>query len=95
MAKISNKNTMFLNIVLVLSLLLVITMAQGSSIQGDKAKPTDPFCDLVVGAEKGDTCFGIAKAFDLTTDFFNFLNPNLNCDDIFVGQWLCIAGSAN
>ncbi|XWS13208.1 hypothetical protein CRYUN_Cryun36dG0017800 [Craigia yunnanensis] len=57
-----------------------------------KAKTLTPSCLSIYGAEEGDTCFGITQAFNLTTDFFNQINPNLNCDQMFVGQWLCVDG---
>ncbi|KAI7999213.1 hypothetical protein LOK49_LG09G01809 [Camellia lanceoleosa] len=81
MAKTSNKTTiMFLNMVLILSLLL-----------GESAAS----CETVVGVESGDTCISIAKASQLTTDFFLSINPNVNCKELFVGQWVCVAGSPN
>ena len=58
------------------------------------AKAT-PECDTVVGVESGDTCFDIADKFQLTTEFFDSINPNLNCDALFVGQWVCVDGTAN
>lgn len=59
-----------------------------------KAKAT-PQCDAVFGVRKGDTCFEIINFFNLTTVFFDSVNPNLNCNRLFVGEWLCIAGTAN
>ncbi|GFS29500.1 hypothetical protein Acr_00g0007000 [Actinidia rufa] len=97
MAKTSNNVTMFLNIVLVLSLLLILTIAESRLIPGVVVTKTrsEPNCDAVVSVESGDTCFSIRQAFNLTTDFFASLNPNLNCDTLFVGQWLCVDGTAN
>ncbi|KAK2998925.1 hypothetical protein RJ639_023674 [Escallonia herrerae] len=54
-----------------------------------------PICSKVHGAQIGDTCFSVAKAFNLTTEDFNAINPNLNCIRIFVGEWLCVNGLAN
>ncbi|KAK1415660.1 hypothetical protein QVD17_31445 [Tagetes erecta] len=51
-------------------------------------------CDKIYGTQVGDTCFSIIQAFKLTTDAFNALNPNLNCDKVFVGEWLCLHGTA-
>ncbi|XVF65615.1 hypothetical protein PTKIN_Ptkin09bG0263400 [Pterospermum kingtungense] len=53
-------------------------------------KNSTPICVAIHGAKKGDTCFGLAQAFNLTLDYFKQNNPNLDCDKIFVGQWLCI-----
>ncbi|CAI0434415.1 unnamed protein product [Linum tenue] len=49
-------------------------------------------CDTVYGFQSGDTCFDLAKASNLTDKGFLDINPNLNCDDIFVGQWICTSG---
>ncbi|XVF37683.1 hypothetical protein REPUB_Repub20aG0030800 [Reevesia pubescens] len=57
-----------------------------------KAKKFTPNCVSIYGAEEGDTCFSISQAFNLTSDFFDAINPNLNCKKIFVGQWLCVDG---
>ncbi|BBH00072.1 hypothetical protein Prudu_009976, partial [Prunus dulcis] len=52
-------------------------------------------CAAVYGAEEGDTCTSVSEMFNLSFDFFLSINPNINCDNFFVGQWLCTAGSAN
>ena len=58
------------------------------------AAQSSPICESVVGVADGDTCSGIAQQFGLTSDFFGSVNPNINCDDLFVGQWVCVAGTA-
>ncbi|KAK1375239.1 LysM domain-containing protein [Heracleum sosnowskyi] len=63
---------------------------QGGLVRAD-ATPT---CDQVFGTRSGDTCFSIAQSFGLTTAEFDSINPNLNCAALFVGQWLCVEGSA-
>ncbi|EEF44512.1 conserved hypothetical protein [Ricinus communis] len=95
MAKFNNNASMFLKLAIVLSLFLMISTAQGKKLGigfGD-AKST-PECDSVYGAQDGDTCTSVANQFNLTLEFFSSINPNLNCDDFFVGQWLCINGTA-
>ncbi|XVF65599.1 hypothetical protein PTKIN_Ptkin09bG0261700 [Pterospermum kingtungense] len=94
MAKSNNNIAMYLNLVLFLSLLLIINMAESRLFQFGhaKAKTLTPTCVTIYGAEEGDTCFGITQAFNLTSDFFNQINPNLNCDQMFVGQWICVDG---
>ncbi|KAL8188727.1 hypothetical protein R6Q57_029747 [Mikania cordata] len=47
-------------------------------------------CDKIYGTLPEDTCFSIIETFKLTTASFTAFNPNLNCDKIFVGEWLCI-----
>lgn len=49
-------------------------------------------CSSVHAAQIGDTCFSVAQQFKLTAQAFSAFNPNLVCDSIFVGQWLCVAG---
>ncbi|CAK9320984.1 unnamed protein product [Citrullus colocynthis] len=47
-------------------------------------------CNKVYGVKNGDTCFDLAQKFKLSTEHFNFINPNLNCSSLFIGQWLCL-----
>ena len=58
-----------------------------------EGKSTGPECISVYGAQQGDTCSGIIQKFSLNADFFTAINPNLNCNTFFVGQWLCIDGT--
>lgn len=59
------------------------------------AKPkAPPACDTVFGVRKGDTCFDIAQNFKLSTPEFDSINPNINCAALFVGQWVCVDGTA-
>ncbi|MFS7934195.1 putative LysM domain-containing protein [Helianthus anomalus] len=51
-----------------------------------------PICTSVVGVKSGDTCFDIAQKFKLSTKLFNSINPNLDCDKLFVGEWICVEG---
>ncbi|KAL6204360.1 hypothetical protein ACLB2K_021628 [Fragaria x ananassa] len=53
-----------------------------------------PKYDTVYGVKPTNQCSGIMQAFDLSADEFFAINPNLNCNAIFVGQWICISGSA-
>nr|GMD69483.1 lysM domain-containing protein ARB_03442 [Ipomoea batatas] len=92
MAQISDK---FYIMVLVLSFLLILSHTESRILTAAGGK-TDAVlnCTNAVGAESGDTCQGVATQFNLTLDEFLAVNPNINCDSMFVGQWLCIAGSA-
>lgn len=56
-------------------------------------KPATLTCDAVYSVQSGDTCFGVAQMFNLSTEFFDSINPNLNCTALFVGQWLCLDGT--
>lgn len=58
----------------------------GSTVQGTLV------CNEIYGTQVGDTCFSIIEAFHLTASTFNTYNPNLNCQKVFVGEWLCING---
>ena len=53
---------------------------------------TSVSCDAIYGTEEGDTCSDVAQKFKLSVDSFLEINPNINCETIFVGQWLCIDG---
>lgn len=53
----------------------------------------NPECRRIYAAQAGDTCESIIELFNLTDQDFNSNNPNLNCDKIFVGEWLCTNGT--
>ncbi|KAJ8621647.1 hypothetical protein MRB53_030176 [Persea americana] len=79
-----------------LSLLLIISMAEArlfGSTQVFGKKDSTPECVTVHGVVSGETCFSVTQTYNLTTDFFIAINPNLNCSALFVGQWLCISGT--
>ncbi|KAM5575273.1 hypothetical protein ABKV19_014294 [Rosa sericea] len=87
-----NKMNMFLNVALVLCLFLIISSVESRKlISGGNGKPE---CDSVYGIKPTNQCTGIMQAFGLSADEFFAINPNLNCNAIFVGQWICISGSA-
>ncbi|KAF8011958.1 hypothetical protein BT93_I0168 [Corymbia citriodora subsp. variegata] len=93
MAKItSRKSTVFFNLVSILFFVLMVYMVE-SRVVGTVPQP-GLVCNEVVAVKSGDTCFAIAQQFDLTVEAFRFINPNLNCKALFIGQWLCIAGQS-
>jgi len=49
---------------------------------------------LLYGVRSGETCFGIARKFDVTVTELRNANPGLDCDQLQVGQILCIPGVA-
>ncbi|KAG4999401.1 hypothetical protein AAZX31_08G057200 [Glycine max] len=77
---------------LILSFLL-ITMFIAES----RPTPTvaDPVCSIIHGVEEGETCFTITQRFILQERQFLEINPNINCNTIFVGQWVCVNGKVN
>ncbi|RLM91470.1 uncharacterized protein C2845_PM08G27620 [Panicum miliaceum] len=51
-------------------------------------------CSKVHGVQAGETCFAVAQAAGLTQDVFLGFNPNINCEKVFVGQWVCLAATS-
>ncbi|KAL4312475.1 hypothetical protein GQ457_01G042500 [Hibiscus cannabinus] len=92
MAKSNNITSMLTPLVLIIAVLVLISMAESSRIGIPKKSP--PSCGIVYGVQSGDTCFGVSQAFNLTATLFDSVNPNLDCDSLFVGQWLCVVGTA-
>ncbi|MCD9643714.1 hypothetical protein HAX54_031372 [Datura stramonium] len=82
------------NLALFLSFLLIALVVESRQIAIAGKNDANLVCNSVYGAALGDTCAGVAAEFKLTVIEFGALNPNMNCDDIFVGQWLCVDGSA-
>ncbi|KAH7514727.1 hypothetical protein FEM48_Zijuj11G0121200 [Ziziphus jujuba var. spinosa] len=62
---------------------------------GFKAKDASLQCLQVYGVEAGDTCSLIVQKLNTTFDIFLSINPNINCDSIFVGQWVCTEAAAD
>ncbi|KAE8728801.1 hypothetical protein F3Y22_tig00004072pilonHSYRG00219 [Hibiscus syriacus] len=91
MAK-SNKISVLTILVLIVAVMVLVSMAEGRRLV--ISRKSTPSCVKVYGVESGDTCFSVTQTFNMTATFFYAMNPNLNCDSLFVGQWLCIAGSA-
>ncbi len=40
----------------------------------------------------GDTCFGLARRFNTTINAIIEANPGINCDNLQIGQIICIPG---
>ncbi|KAM5546581.1 hypothetical protein ABKV19_002390 [Rosa sericea] len=82
-------------LLLVVSLLVIISVAESKRLAvgfaGKKASAL--VCNAIYGAEEGDTCSLVAEMFNLSLDSFLAINPNINCDSFFVGQWLCVDGA--
>ncbi|GMI72787.1 hypothetical protein HRI_000948000 [Hibiscus trionum] len=92
MAKSNHKTSMLTILVLIIAVLVLVSMAESRGL--GFPKKSLPSCSIVYGVQSGDTCFGVSQAFNLTTTFFGSVNPNLDCDSLFVGQWLCVVGTA-
>ncbi|PKI54143.1 hypothetical protein CRG98_025475 [Punica granatum] len=75
-----------------LQMAVVLALLVTGSVGILNAEAAEPQCDTVYGVQPGDTCFSVIEASKLTESFFLGINPNINCDKIFVGQWLCVAG---
>ena len=65
-------------------LLVAVTLASA-------AAPVSPLvCNKVYGVEERETCFAVAEAAGLTLKQFLRFNPNINCQSLFIGQWVCL-----
>ena len=83
----------YLVVVLKKKISCILTTYIYGAVGFGEGKSTGPECISVYGAQQGDTCSGIFQKFSLNADFYTAINPNLNCNTFFVGQWLCIDGT--
>ncbi|RRT85340.1 hypothetical protein B296_00002875 [Ensete ventricosum] len=96
----TSKAATFYSLAVLLALLLTISLTEGRLSKSRSycslvvRKTSSPSCKTVYGVKSGDTCFAVAQVFHLTAFEFSAINPNLDCDKLFVGQWLCITGDA-
>ncbi|CAL4954197.1 unnamed protein product [Urochloa decumbens] len=68
--------------------------AHGVFFVNDVASVPALSCRKVHGVKVGETCFSVAQAAGLTQDDFLGFNPNINCEKVFVGQWVCLAATS-
>ncbi|XP_057792620.1 lysM domain-containing protein ARB_03442-like isoform X2 [Salvia miltiorrhiza] len=89
-------NAFFFKLALVLSLVLMMSIAESVNLRVGfkKQDAADAVCNSVHGTESDETCSSVAQEFNLSLDEFLAINPNINCDSVFVGQRLCVDGSA-
>ncbi|KAL3740432.1 hypothetical protein ACJRO7_021679 [Eucalyptus globulus] len=83
----------FFQILLRLSLLLAVSMAEnklieGVGILGEKDSKLE--CATAYGVRGGDNCTSVAETFSLSPGIFADINPNVDCNDLLLGQWLCV-----
>ncbi|PWA53636.1 Peptidoglycan-binding lysin domain-containing protein [Artemisia annua] len=91
----NTKASKFFSLILLLSFVLIISIGESRmTISKRSSNKLTLVCNKIYGTQVGDTCFSIIEAFHLTDAAFNTFNPNLNCNKVFVGEWLCIDGSA-
>ncbi|CAD6236498.1 unnamed protein product [Miscanthus lutarioriparius] len=71
---------------------LVIACLLAAASLADAAVPplSQLFCRKVYGVQEQETCFVVAQAAGLTLTQFLGFNPNINCRNLFIGQWVCL-----
>ncbi|KAL1555586.1 hypothetical protein AAHA92_11303 [Salvia divinorum] len=88
-------NALFkLALVFTLVFMIISTAESVNRGMGFKKQDADAVCNSVHGQVSGETCTSVAQDFSLSLEDFLAINPNINCDSVFVGQWLCVDGSA-
>ncbi|GKE15702.1 peptidoglycan-binding lysin domain-containing protein [Tanacetum coccineum] len=92
----ARNTSMFVTIATTLSLFLILTALVQSRVTlvGGFLKAKSVVCNEVYGVEVGDDCTAISQAFQMSLGSFLGINPNINCESIFVGQWVCVDGSS-
>ncbi|XP_066382028.1 uncharacterized protein [Miscanthus floridulus] len=69
--------------------------AHGGYVLVAKAAPVPELtCTEVHGVQAGETCFSVGQGAGLTQEQFLGFNPNINCEKIFVGQWVCLQATS-
>ncbi|ESW31248.1 hypothetical protein PHAVU_002G222400 [Phaseolus vulgaris] len=79
------KSTITSSALIFLSLLVMFLLVLTPAVEGVT-------CNDVHGVEEGETCTSIFQGFNLQERHFLGINPNINCNFIFVGQWVCVDG---
>ncbi|XP_059284716.1 lysM domain-containing protein ARB_03442-like [Lycium ferocissimum] len=92
MPRASYKSAIFF--IFVLLFILSISMAESRTVSSGIGTNSALICSKIYGANIGDTCFSVMQQFSMTAEAFTTFNPNLNCDKMFVGEWICLDGSS-
>ncbi|KAI4365082.1 hypothetical protein MLD38_021101 [Melastoma candidum] len=96
MASTGRSTAIYVRVILALILvLLLMACVSGRESNVEPEGVSNPSqtplkCSSPYGVQSGDTCFDIAKQAGLDTAQFLAINPNLVCEKLFVGQWVCI-----
>lgn len=67
-----------------------IDQQQQQPQQPASTSTTAPTCKSYYTVCEGDTCASISAAYHITTALLFYLNPNLNCEYLTIGQKVCI-----
>ncbi|KVH96945.1 Peptidoglycan-binding lysin domain-containing protein [Cynara cardunculus var. scolymus] len=89
--------SMFVKMATILSLFVmfvVLAESRSTLVDGLQKAKSVIVCSQVTGVEVGDDCTTISQSFKMSLGAFLAINPNINCEKIFVGQWVCVDGSA-
>ncbi|KAJ1285716.1 hypothetical protein BS78_03G298200 [Paspalum vaginatum] len=76
---------------LVIACLLIAAVAMADAHPPAAASPL--ICKKAYGVRERETCFAVAQAQGLTLKQFLLFNPNINCNKLFIGQWVCLAAA--
>ncbi|KAI4371682.1 hypothetical protein MLD38_010007 [Melastoma candidum] len=97
MASTGKSTAIYIQVLLALALVLLLAACvagRGSNVGllvvSTPTTQTPLQCGLVYAVQTGDTCFAIANQASMDTKQFLTINPNLVCDHLFVGEWVCI-----
>jgi len=74
---------------MVASLLIAVITLADAHRPAPAASPL--ICKKAYGVQERETCFAVAQATGLPLKQFLSFNPNINCDNLFIGQWVCLA----
>jgi hypothetical protein len=61
--------------------------------QKPKPKP-ELTCNKGHKVKEGETCCSVREGAGLTEDQFLGFNPNLCCEKLFVGRWICLEATS-
>ncbi|KAL7605103.1 hypothetical protein Lser_V15G16574 [Lactuca serriola] len=93
MAKNASMFVKMAAIVSIVLMLVVFTESRSTIVRGLKETNAIVSCNQVTGVESGDDCTSISESFKLTLQSFLAINPNINCNSMFVDQWVCVDGN--
>ncbi|CAN0914839.1 hypothetical protein LINGRAHAP2_LOCUS28777 [Linum grandiflorum] len=84
-----------INSILVISFIMVVMMSTAESTSRHLLTPACTVsCTEFVGVKRDETCDSISQDNNsMTVSKFLSLNPNLVCENMFEGEWVCVDGT--
>ncbi|CAO2166633.1 unnamed protein product [Urochloa humidicola] len=72
------------------ALVIAFLLIAAVTLAGAAPPATPLICLKPYGVKEHETCFALAQTTGMPLKRFLRFNPNINCNNLFIGQWVCL-----